>query len=162
MAAGTGERGDFVVVDGPHSVDQAESDTERRSAIVWWNGSMATRLNDMATGHRVVIMQRLHEADLTGDLLAKGGWELLCLPAEFEPERCCSTSISFRDPRQQRGELLWPDKVSQADLARLKVDLGSYCYAAQYQQSPAPAAAEIWIHQTPGERDCRPSRARGL
>src|SRR5437762_2824184 len=69
MSAGTGERGDYVVVDDPHSVDQAESDTERRSAIEWWNGSMATRLNDFATGHRIVIMQRLHETDLTGDLL---------------------------------------------------------------------------------------------
>jgi hypothetical protein len=112
MSAGTGERGDYVVVDDPHSVDQAESDTERRSAIEWWNGSMSTRLNDFATGHRIVIVQRLHEADLTGDLLAKGGWDLLCLPEEFEPERRCITSIGWTDPRQQSGELLWPDKLS--------------------------------------------------
>ena len=26
-------------------------------------GSMSTRLNDFATGHKVVIQQRLHEAD---------------------------------------------------------------------------------------------------
>ena len=39
MSSGTGERGDYVVVDDPHSVDQAESDTERHSAIEWWNGS---------------------------------------------------------------------------------------------------------------------------
>src|ERR1039458_6445516 len=67
MSAGTGERGDYVVVDDPHSVDQAASDTERRAAVEWWNGSMATRLNDLSSGHKVVIMQRLHEADLTGD-----------------------------------------------------------------------------------------------
>jgi hypothetical protein len=30
----------------------------RRSAIEWWNGSMATRLNDFATGHKIVIVQR--------------------------------------------------------------------------------------------------------
>jgi hypothetical protein len=63
MFSGTGERGDYVVVDDPHSVDQAESDGERRNAIEWWNGSMATRLNDFASGHKVVIQQRLHEAD---------------------------------------------------------------------------------------------------
>src|SRR5436309_9712518 len=44
-------------------------DVERRNAIDWWNGSMATRLNDFSSGHKVVIQQRLHEADLTGDLL---------------------------------------------------------------------------------------------
>jgi hypothetical protein len=103
MCAGTGERGDFVIVDDPHSVDRAESETERRAAIEWWNGAMSTRLNDLATGHKVVVMQRLHEADLTGDLLTKGGYELLCLPAEFEPERRCNTSIGWSDPRQPRS-----------------------------------------------------------
>jgi hypothetical protein len=48
MSSGTGERGDYVVVDDPHSVDQAESDAERTSAVDWWNGSMSTRLNQFA------------------------------------------------------------------------------------------------------------------
>jgi phage terminase large subunit-like protein len=139
MSSGTGERGDYVVVDDPHSVDQAESDAERQSAIEWWNGSMATRLNDFRKGHKVVIQQRLHEADLTGDLLGRGGYELLCLPAEFEPVRRCSTSIGWSDPRTDVGELLWPDKVTQADLESLKTTLGAYRYAGQYQQRPAPA-----------------------
>jgi hypothetical protein len=62
MSAGTGERGNYVVVDDPHSVDQAESDAVRTSAIEWWNGSMSTRLNDLSKGHKVVIQQRLHDA----------------------------------------------------------------------------------------------------
>jgi hypothetical protein len=56
----------------------------------------------------------------------------LCLPAEFEPERRCATSIGWSDPRQESGELLWPEKVSRADLDGLKTTLGSYRYAAQY------------------------------
>lgn len=48
LGTGTGERGDYVVVDDPHSVDEAESEAERRSAVDWWNGSMATRVNDLA------------------------------------------------------------------------------------------------------------------
>jgi predicted phage terminase large subunit-like protein len=144
MSSGTGERGDYVVVDDPHSVDQAESDAERRSAVEWWNGSMATRLNDLSAGHKIVIMQRLHESDLTGDLRAKGGYELLCLPAEFEPERRCSTSIGWNDPRKEPGDLLWPERVRQGDLDALKVTLGSYRYAAQYQQRPSPAEGGIF------------------
>lgn len=122
----TGERADVVVVDDPHSVDQAESDAERRRAVEWFNGTMSTRLNDFASGHKVVIQQRLHEADLTGDLLVRGGFELLCLPAEFEPERRCCTSTGWTDPRVEAGELLWPGKVTAADLEALKVSLGSY------------------------------------
>ncbi len=58
MSAGTGEKGDYVVVDDPHSVDQAESDVSRKSAIEWWNGSMATRLNDCTTG-RCARLERI-------------------------------------------------------------------------------------------------------
>jgi predicted phage terminase large subunit-like protein len=161
MSAGTGERGDYVVVDDPHSVDQAESEAERRSAVEWWNGSMVTRLNDLATGHKVVIQQRLHEADLTGDLLERGGYELLCLMAEFEPERQCSTSIGWTDPRQEAGELLWPRKVTQRDIDELKAALGSYRYAGQYQQRPSPAVGGIlqrpwWRYWQPAHMNLPP------
>jgi hypothetical protein len=139
----TGERADIVVVDDPHSVDQAESDTVRRAAVEWFNGTMSTRLNDFDTGHKIMVQQRLHEADLSGDLLAKGDFELLCLPAEFEPERRCTTSIGWSDPRAEAGELLWPGKLTAAHLAKLKVSLGSYRYAGQYQQRPAPAEGGI-------------------
>lgn len=142
----TGERADVVVVDDPHSVDQAASDGERRAAVEWWNGTMSTRLNDFATGHKVVIQQRLHEADLSADLLARGGYELLMLPAEFEPERRCVTSI-WIDPRQEPGELLWPERVTKEDLAALKTTLGSYRYAGQYQQRPAPAEGGVFKRQ---------------
>jgi len=140
----TGERADVVVVDDPHSVEQAASDVERRTAVEWWNGTMSTRLNDFSNGHKVVIQQRLHEMDLTGDLLVKGGYELLCLPAEFEPERKCSTSIGWTDPRTEIGELLWPQKVTRAELAEVKVALGSYRYAGQYQQRPTPPEGGIF------------------
>jgi len=147
-----------VVVDDPHSVDQAESDAERRTAVEWFNGTMSTRLNDFTCGHKIVIQQRLHEADLTGDLLAKGDFELLCLPAEFEPERRCSTSIGWSDPRVQAGELLWPHKMTARHLDRLKVSLGAYRFAGQYQQRPAPAGGGIlqqgwWHYWRPAHQD---------
>ncbi len=151
----TGERADIVVVDDPHSVDQAESDAERHTAVEWFNGTISTRLNDFATGHLIVIQQRLHEDDLSGDLLAKGGFELLCLPAEFEQERRCSTSIGWRDPRVEAGALLWPQKVTAAHLAALKISLGCYRYAGQYQQRPAPA--EGGIFKRSGWRYWRPA-----
>jgi predicted phage terminase large subunit-like protein len=139
MSAGTGERGDYVVVDDPHCVDQTESDLKRQQAAEWWDGSMATRLNDLITGHKVVIQQRLHEEDLTGHLLPTHNYELLVLPAEFDPDHRCSTSIGWKDPRQEAGELLWPNKVTADILKEMKLTLGSCRYAGQYQQRPAPA-----------------------
>ena len=111
------------------------------------------------------IQQRLHEADLTGDLLARGGYELLCLPAEFEPECRCSTSIGWSDPRQQAGELLWSAKVRAEDLQSLKTTLGSYRYAGQYQQRPSPAEGGIfkrcwWRFWRPAHMDLPPVMVR--
>jgi predicted phage terminase large subunit-like protein len=107
--------------------------------VDWWNGAMSTRFNDPSRGHKVVIQQRLHEADLTGDLLLRGGYEHLCLPAEFEPDRRSSTVIGWKDPRTAPGELLWPQRFDRAELERLKADLGSRHYAGQIQQRPTPA-----------------------
>ena len=95
--------------------------------------------NDPSKGHKVVVQQRLHEADLTGDLLRRGGYEHLCLPAEFEPDRRSSTSIGWQDPRTEAGQLLWPQRIDQAALEEFKATLGRYRYAGQFQQRPAPA-----------------------
>jgi predicted phage terminase large subunit-like protein len=165
MSAGTGERGDYVVVDDPHSVDQAASDAERTAAVEWWNGSMSTRLNDPSRGHKIVIQQRLHEADLTGDLLVRGGYEHLCLPAEFEPDRRYRTSIGWTDPRSTAGELLWPQRIDHAALAAFQATLGSFRYAGQFQQRPAPASGGMlkrhwWRYWQPREANLPPVPAR--
>jgi len=88
-------------------------------------------------------MQRCHQRDLSGHLLEQGGWELLCLPAEYEgPTRV--TSIGFSDPRTQPGELLWPDRFGPIEIANLKITLGSYGTAGQLQQRPSPAGGGIF------------------
>jgi predicted phage terminase large subunit-like protein len=145
VGSGTGERADIVVVDDPTSVDQAESDVERKGANDWWNGTMSTRLNDPKTGHLVVVQQRLHEDDLTGNLLEKGGYELLMLPEEYEPEGAQPNSIGWCDPRTAPGELLWPEKIGTAEVEHIKRALGSYRYAGQYQQRPSPAGGGIFM-----------------
>lgn len=137
-AAATGEGGDIVAVDDPHSAAGASSDTQRESALVWWDETMSTRLNDAKTGRKVIVMQRLHERDLSGHVLARGGYEHLCLPAEFEPERRCRTSIGWEDPRTEEGELLWPEKMGPEEIRERKLELGEYGYAGQYRQSPSP------------------------
>jgi hypothetical protein len=82
--ANTGEGADIIVCDDPHNVRDRESEVMRQNVITWWNEVMSTRLNNPNTGRRVLVMQRLHEDDLCGHLLRKGGWDHLCLPAEYE------------------------------------------------------------------------------
>ena len=141
----TGGRGDRVIIDDPHSVDGAESEAERLSTIRTFRESVPTRLNDPQRSAIVVIMQRLHEADVSGTILTLGlGYEHLMLPMEFEPERRCRTSIGFADPRTEEGELLFPERFPRAVVERDKVPLGSYAVAGQFQQRPSPRSGGLF------------------
>ncbi len=137
--AATGEGGDRVIVDDPHRINQRDSTTVREAALVWWDQTMSTRLNDPRNGARVIVMQRLHEADLSGHVLKQGGYVHLLLPAEFESDRKCVTSIGWQDPRSNEAELLWPQRVGPAQIADAKLRLGPDGYCGQFQQRPTAA-----------------------
>lgn len=145
---GTGDGGDFVIVDDAAKAADAHSPTERENVTDWWDNTMSTRGNDPKTVVKVVIGQRLHEQDLTGHLLDKmkidgQHYEHLCLPAEYEPTNRV-TSLGWRDPRIEPGELLWPERFTPAALKDLKSSMDSYAVAGQMQQRPAPDAGGIF------------------
>lgn len=131
-----GEGGDFLIVDDPHNPASALSDVKRETALTWFDQSFATRLNDKKNGVIVVVMQRLHTNDLTGHLLEKGGWEQLCIPAECEKK----TFFQIGDFQKtyEAGEILHPEREDSKALKKVEIELGSYVYAGQYQQRPAP------------------------
>lgn len=131
----TGEGGDYVGIDDPHKAIEAESDVQRENVLDWHDATIPTRFNDPKRGAEVVVMQRLHERDLTGHLLNQGGWTHLCLPAEYEPKH---PFVWPDDPRSDEGELLWPHRVGQPEVDELKQRM-RYRAAGQLQQRPAPA-----------------------
>jgi predicted phage terminase large subunit-like protein len=135
----TGEGADIVVVDDPHNVKEKESRRKLAETLMWWDEVMSTRLNDPRTGAKVIVMQRVAEGDLSGHVLKQGGYEHLCLPAEYEPQRRCVTSPGWTDPRATAGELLWPGRIGRDEIADFKLRLGPVGYAGQFQQRPAPA-----------------------
>lgn len=141
----TGGRGDRVIIDDPHSVDGAESEAERSATVRTFRESVPTRLNNPEKSAILVIMQRLHEQDVSGTILSlKLGYEHLMLPMEFEPERKCFTSIGFEDPRKTDGELLFPERFPREVVERDKVPMGSYAVAGQFQQRPAPRSGGMF------------------
>jgi len=158
VAAGgiTGSRGDIVWLDDPMSVEGANSEAMRDSTIEWFLEAVPTRLNNPAPVYDsegylskpasviIVVMQRLSEGDVSGVILDKQlGYEHLMLPAEFEPDRKCFTSIGFEDPRTEPGELLFAERFPREVIERDKKVLGPYAYAGQMQQRPSPAGGGI-------------------
>jgi len=144
-AAVTGEGGSIIVCDDPNSASEAFSEASIEATKEWWDGTMSTRLNDMKTGAYIIIQQRLAEDDLTGHVLEKeaDGWTHLCLPMRYEADRSFVTSIGWEDPRQNEGDLLWPDRFGEEEVAKLEKSLGPFMAAGQLQQRPEPAGGGV-------------------
>ena len=144
-AAGTGHGGDRVMVDDPHNVKKAESDEQRQQVADWWGKTMSSRRNDMNKSARIIVMQRLHETDLTGVCLEKGGYDHLCLPVMYEPDHPhkSKTNLHFVDPREDEGELLMEERFNADNVDEQQVELGTYGFVGQYLQRPAPADGVI-------------------
>lgn len=149
---GTGHRCDCEIIDDPLKAKDAYSELKREGGRRWFFETLASRFNNKRTGERVIIMQRLHEDDLTGHVLRANGlngvaWQHLFLPLEFDPVKACVLKTDagvelWRDPRTQAGESLWPSRFGVKEFTELKnpfTGLGSFMYAAQYLQIPVPA-----------------------
>lgn len=129
----TGFGGDLIMIDDPvKNREEAESETYRDKCWEWFNDDLYTRLEP--GGAIVLTMTRWHDDDLAGRLLAEmaeGGeqWEVVSLPALAEDD----------DPmRRKVGQALCPARYDETKLAEIKQKLGSYSFAALYQQRPTP------------------------
>ena len=120
--------GGAVIIDDPLKPDDANSDTARKKINERYNSTIRSRLNSRKTPV-VVIMQRLHEDDMSGFLLNGGSgekWEHLCISALDENE-----------------EAVWPFKHTTDELISMR-DASAYMFAGQYMQNPAPLGGGIF------------------
>lgn len=111
-----------IVIDDPIKVDDAFNETPRDKANNRLVDTIMSRRNSRNTPI-VVIMQRLHEDDMSGFILNGGTGEPvyhLCLPALIDDK----TSI-------------WPEKHSVEELRRMRRTKRT-TFMSQYQQDPAP------------------------
>ena len=145
----TGEGADIIVFDDPHNVRAVggASNVSREKTLRFWDESMPSRLNDQERGAFIVIMQRVHERDLSGHILENElDWTHLCLPAVYEAKHPFpinttvirkATGKLWSDPRKE-GEALWPEKFTVEALRRMAKDesMSSHMAAGQLQQRP--------------------------
>ena len=168
-----GVGGDILVVDDPHNIEQAESEAERETVLNWWSELSTTRLNDPKRSAVVVIMQRLHEEDVSGKILSGDeDWCHLMIPMEYDWRRHCSTTLGWDDPRgiddngvplvergiprdaeaaaildsEREGSLMWPERFGAKEVAAIKAGLGPYMASGRLQQSPQPKSGGIFRH----------------
>jgi predicted phage terminase large subunit-like protein len=158
----TGEGGNIIIIDDPNNAKEVLSEAVIETTNHdWWDGTMSTRLNDPKTGAYIVIQQRLGEDDLSGHIQRKEDWPDWChlmLPMEYEVERAkmiYPNAIGWSDPREEEGELLWPERFGHKEVKTLTANLGPWRAAGQLQQRPEPQGGGIikreWWLQWPPE-----------
>lgn len=117
-----------IIIDDPLKPDDAQSESRRNSVNERYNSTIRSRTNDRDTPI-ILIMQRLHEDDLSGFLLNGGSgevWEHLCLPALNED-----------------NEPLWEQKHTFKELEQIR-QASRYNFAGQYMQIPSPEEGGEW------------------
>jgi predicted phage terminase large subunit-like protein len=152
--AGTGEHIDRIIIDDPLTAQQARSSTERDSANAWFSNTISSR--GIGRGVAIiVIMQRLHQDDMSGYLLARGGFEHVKFPMRYEP-----AGADVRDHRTVAGELLMPSLLPEHVVRQLEMDLGPYGTAGQLQQRPAPEGGGLFKREWFRFVEASPAKAR--
>jgi predicted phage terminase large subunit-like protein len=144
----TGRHGDQLWVDDPIKPQDTTgaADSTRKmldNCITWYRGTMYNRMANPSTTVHGLMMQRLHDIDLSGVMRDEGGWEHLMLPMRYEPKRACVTVLGPADQRTEEGELLWPARFPEPEVRDLELKLGAFA-SAQMQQNPVPATGGVF------------------
>lgn len=143
----TGRGGDHITVDDLLLSDEANSETIREKCNEWMGETLASRLNNPKTGTITVIMQRFHERDVTGYLLAQSKtfgadqYEHIVLPMEAPKRTTIILDGEIRHIREA-GELLDPGRIGPDEVLALKAKMRAN-YDGQYQQNPVKMAGGL-------------------
>lgn len=150
----TGHGAHITIVDDPQSPDTSRSEVKRISVKKYWSQNLYNRLTPAQIGLRVAVQQRLHEDDLTGDILKKKGDRIfhINLPATITEK-----TKGVVSPQEYLSFYTWIDGTGYLDPIRLdqetlndfRDELGTYGYTAQYDQNPTSEEGGIikrsWI-----------------
>ena len=142
----TGKRGDRVIWDDPHSVEDTYSAPKLAEAERIFKETLPTRLVSPEKSAIVIVMQRITYNDISGIIIDEDyGYEHLCLPMEYEKSRHCKTSIGWEDWRKEEGELLFPERFPAHVVERDKKLMGSHAVAGQFQQRPSAKGGSVFL-----------------
>lgn len=136
----TGSRGDCVIIDDAHSVDDANSRTKLASDVTTFREALPSRVNSDESSI-VIIMQRLAVGDIS-DVALELGYQHLLIPMRYEVGRSKHV-VGTGDPRTVEGELMFPERFPEAQVVELEKSLGSFATAGQLQQRPNPRGGRI-------------------
>ena len=137
----TGFHAHLIIVDDPLNPKGASSEADRTTANQFMDVTLSTRKVDKSVTPTILVMQRLHQKDCTGNWLEKKGKKIkhICLPGEISKD---VKPIELKE--KYINGLLDAKRLNKSDLNELQINLGSYGYAGQIMQTPTPLDGGIW------------------
>jgi predicted phage terminase large subunit-like protein len=134
----TGFHAHFLIVDDPLDPEQAVSGPLLDKANRWMTSTLPSRKVDKTLSVTILIMQRLHQNDPTGQWLTREAdrnkvrW--VCLPADCKEFEVHPKSLR----RHYVKGLLDPTRIPKDVLDENRKTMGEYGYAGQFGQHPIP------------------------
>ena len=136
----TGYHAHFLEVDDPLNPEESFSEAELRTVNRWMETTLPLRVVSKEVTPLILVQQRLHQADPSGELLEKergtGLVKHICLPAEETED--VSPKEEVLKYYRANGGLFDPIRLPRHLLPGLRKKLGEYGYASQMLQSPVP------------------------
>ena len=141
----TGEGCDYMVIDDPVKPSEAGNDNLRLKSIDFWRNTLSSRFDDKKAKRCIVVMQRLHERDLSGFFIdTYQDCVHLKVPNIGVDRTIYTYPKTGRVKVYEPGEILQPNRENQKALDEAKKELGSFQFAAQRQQDPVPRDGGIF------------------
>lgn len=170
--AGTGQNADHVVADDPHDTKKVDSEAKRTSVIENWKRKFSTRTNHPELNTKTIVMQRVHDKDLAGEMLGTGEYEHLVIPYEYSSRfyadmgkredgtvqaKATGTSLGWphgesripgrkrcNDPRTEEGQLINEERHPRSFYESMAKTMGRWAFAAQYGQDAVPRGGGLF------------------
>ena len=144
----TGRGGNYLIIDDPIKTADSNSEVLREKVNDSYGTTLYSRLDNKKEGRIIVVMQRSHENDFTGYLLASDpSFKQIKMPIIAEEDECWTVRnrLTGKEKTYCRkvGELLHPGRDSQEEVNRMREFLGAYNFAGQYQQNPTSRGGNV-------------------
>jgi len=151
----TGEGADIITADDLMSPKHAFSDAKREEANFYWDNTLFNRLNDPDVGVRIIVMQRLHEDDITGHVLKSEEVDI-----EFQEDQIETEWRHISIPAESSGLISPPELIEKYDdeglffperftkrLLNFAKKKGTTMYSGQYLQKTENPGGNIFKRQ---------------
>lgn len=141
-SAVTGDHCDRLVIDDPLDPEGIYG-PDLVDHVRWFDETASSRFTDLTKAVWVIVMQRLHEEDLSGVLLAENDGDIVHveIQAEYDPD-----NPQPWDPRYEKGESFFKSRFPR-EILMDKKKRGTLQYSAQYNQRPTSAEGNMIMRE---------------